>query len=227
MHYLGGKTRLAKPLVARMRELIGDLPAWEPFCGGLSVSCELAQRERVLCTDAHAPLIALYRAMQRGWTPPETLTEEQYRAARALPDHDPLKAFAGFGCSYAGKWFGGFARDRQGSRDLTNEASRAIRKKLPNPRLAFECVSFFDVPLQAFPGFIYCDPPYANTTGYATGAWDANAFWQRASEWASRCPVFVSEFSAPAWARCVLELPRKKTTGFTREAAIDCLYLLR
>lgn len=222
MQYLGGKTKLAKTLVQKMREIVGDIPCWEPFCGGLSVSCELAKRAEVACSDAHSPLIALYSAMQTGWVPPDTLSEEDYTRAKTLPDSDPLKAFAGFGCSFSGKWFGGAARPLN---QYCATSKRSLQKQLPNPRLEFRCMSFFDVLPQPLEGFIYCDPPYKGTTGYGM-SWDPDAFWTRVREWAVFCPIFISEFSAPDDTPCVLEIPRKKTTGFTRESCVDRLYVL-
>ena len=42
---------------------------------------------------------------------------------------------------------------------------------------------------------VYCDPPYANTRGYISGAFDNAAFW----DWVRTrdYPVFVSEYAAP------------------------------
>jgi DNA adenine methylase len=225
MHYLGGKTKLAGKIVKAIRERYPSRSVWEPFCGGLSVSVALAKAAPLEASDAHPALIALYSAMQAGWDPPDTLSEEDYARARSLPDSDPLKAFAGFGCSFSGKWFGGFARDKVRAGDHTNEAARGLRKKLPNPAITFRCLSFFDIAPRPWEGIIYCDPPYAGTQGYGM-AWDPAAFWARAREWSRFCPVFVSEFTAPAGVLCVLEMPRIKSMGFTRKAAIDRLYLL-
>lgn len=197
MKYLGGKTRIAREIVGAM-DVRG--PWWEPFCGALSVSRHLAAVGPGLCSDAHPALIALYQAIASGWDPPSALSESEYRAARELPDSDPRKAFAGFGCSFGGKYFGGYARAQRTVRNYAAEARRGLLRDvgaLVRARVSIEHGSFFDATPRA--GWtLYCDPPYAGTTGYAV-AFDSDAFWRRASEWArAGSRVFVSEYACPA-----------------------------
>ena len=158
-----------------------------------------------LVSDRHPALIAMYRAVRAGWDPPSVLTEEQWRAARDLPDSDPLKAFAGFGCSFGGKYFEGYARS--GARNYAGAARRALLRDLPALRgCTLACVDFFDVPPTG--GLLlYLDPPYAGTTDYGA-AFDSARLWTRAREWAREgSSVFVSEYACPdpsiavAWER--------------------------
>jgi DNA adenine methylase len=102
MQYLGGKSRIAKE-IAQVVAPQGFW--WEPFCGGLSVSVQLAKFGPGLVSDANPALISLYTSVARGWLPPEALSLEEWREARRLPDSDPRKAFAGFGCSFGGRYF--------------------------------------------------------------------------------------------------------------------------
>ena len=66
------------------------------------------------------------------------------------------------------------------------------------------------------PGVVlYCDPPYAATTGYkGADAFEHSTFWARAEEWSSaESYVFVSEENAPAgWAE-VWTKQRKQQIG--------------
>lgn len=105
MQYLGGKTRIAKQIAAEIDKVRrpGQL-VWDAFCGGLSMSRALLKNGPVLSTDACAPLIHLYCAVQNGWGPPSEVSEATYRAAKSLPDTDPMKAFCGFACSFGGKF---------------------------------------------------------------------------------------------------------------------------
>lgn len=50
---------------------------------------------------------------------------------------------------------------------------------------------------------VYCDPPYAGTSGYGNATFDTDAFW----EWARECerPLFISEYAAPPDFVCVRE----------------------
>ena len=200
MQYLGGKTRLARHLVSAM-QLSSGTPVWEPFCGGLSMTVEMANAGcDVLASDIHRPLISLYKHMQDGWQPPKRVSEKTYKRAKHLPDSDPLKAFVGFGCSFGGKYFGGMARDRQGTRDLTNEAYHSITRKFESLEdVVFKRKSFFDRKPRALEGVIYCDPPYAGTTQYkGTPSFNTAAFWILCQWWASLgVTVYVSEFTCP------------------------------
>lgn len=225
MKYLGGKARIAKQLVAA---LPFTRVVWEPFCGGLNMTLELAKRYPVvIASDLHPGPPALGAALQRGWQPPTSVSEEEYHAARTLPDSDPLKAFIGFGCSFGGKWFSGYARDNPAHGDFYAQAAGGCCERL-RPHLsyvAFECASFFE---QAPVGgvLIYCDPPYQNTTGYATGGFDSSAFWSRCQEHVQAgSRVFVSEYAKPpvpaelVWSRT--EKPRMQ--GRDKQVT-ECLF---
>jgi len=203
MMYLGGKSRLAKPIAEFLESVRCGMPYFEPFVGGGWVLQEMSG-VREAC-DAHPALIAMYQALQKGWLPPERITEEEYAAARTLPDSDPLKAFVGFGCSFGGKWFGGYARGGVCSYAATTR--RSLLRQLPK----IKDVRFHDA--RSYATFnphmrlIYCDPPYAGTTGYSQGAFDSAAFWNCVREWSLGNLVVVSEYAAPPDFVCVKEYP--------------------
>jgi len=196
MRYLGGKQKAAGSLVAAMAPTLRGRVLWDAFCGGLNVAGKAAEVCQVIASDRDPALIALHRAVHSGWDPPASVTEDEFLAARSLPDSDPRKAFAAFGCSFGGKWGSAYARGEgrnyaaESARSLTRDARRCAVIL----QLDFMTVQpFFDPSL-----VIYCDPPYRGTTGYRLGAFDSDAFWTRAAEWAALgVPVFVSEFSAP------------------------------
>lgn len=55
-------------------------------------------------------------------------------------------------------------------------------------------------------GVVYCDPPYAATTGYdGTGGFDHAEFWQRMREWSKNSVVLISEQQAPDDFKCIWE----------------------
>lgn len=229
MQYLGGKSRIAKPIAAIVNEARGGRPFWEPFCGGLSVSVQLAAGGPGIVSDANPALIALYRGVRAGWVPPETVTEAEYHAARALPDTDPLKAFVGFGCSFGAKWFGGYAR---GASNYASTGARALRRDVPALEgCAIERVDFLAIePRPCALGAIYCDPPYAGTQGYdAIGAFDHARFWARAAAWArAGVPVFVSELTCPIAHEVVWTREHRKMLGAdSRAMQVECLFRVR
>jgi len=207
MQYLGGKSRIAKQIASYLRSVRqpGQLYV-EPFVGGASVLALMENPRQA--SDVCEDLILLYQALQTGWMPPESVTEEEYRALRDAPP-SALRGFVGFACSFAGKWFGGYARARTHYRNYALNAVNGFRKLVPQ----LEGVNFFHCDYTAFSAtraLIYCDPPYAGTTGYgATAPFIWEDFWEHMRYLSQRNVVVVSEYQAPADFECMLEIPTK------------------
>lgn len=191
--------------------------------------------EKSYAGDAHPDLVLMWRAIAQGWTPPEHVSEEEYQALRhAAPS--ALRGFVGFGCSFGAKWFGGYARGvsaRGRVRSFAQEAARSVEKARAALQKATTIanVSFMQWPV--VPGVVlYCDPPYANTTGYTTGAFDPSAFWARLREWHDAGSyVFVSEFHAPGDWEIAWETQRKRqmelSTGGPKAVLVERLFTRR
>lgn len=200
MQYLGGKTRIAKRIVEQLPDA---RTVWEPFCGGLNMTLELARRyPRVVATDLHPGPSALGKALQEGWIPPSTVSEDEYKAARGLPDTDSLKTFVAFGCSFGGKEWGGYARPTRPSDNYPRAAGKSLDKLRPFlSKIVFGNLSFFAYNPCGHDTtglLLYCDPPYATTTEYKTAAFDHAAFWARCVDWArAGSAVYVSEYGVP------------------------------
>ena len=212
MRYLGGKTRLAKHLAGAILDDTKSREVYvEPMVGGGSVLAALAPHfERVYAGDIHEDLILLYQAMQSGWEPPTELSEEQWRELK-YSEPSPLRGFAGFGCSFAGRWFEGYARDSKG----TNYAAQAARK-LAKQKVAatFICTPFDRWPVREG-HVVYLDPPYEGTKPYSgTKPFDHKHFWATARAWRELgAHVYVSEFSAPDDWTCIWEKERSVGVG--------------
>lgn len=217
LRYLGGKSRIAKALAKTIRERMGARPFWEPFCGGLSMSVALGGPGVV--SDGHPALIALYEAVASGWDPPAVVSREERDAALALPDSDPFKAFARFGCGFGGNWSSGYAGN-----DAQNDYADASRKAVLRDVRAIVSagcrighVDFLSVePAPIGDHFLYLDPPYAGTTGYSI-AFDYDRFLVRVREWSRFAEVFVSEYAFPlgvcVWEKpCVVHMTRARST---------------
>lgn len=232
MKYLGGKARIGARLAPEILQVAAGRPIWEAFCGGCNVTWHLKPD---WATDAHPALIGMYQALYAGWDPPTTLSKEEWEAAKTLPDNDPLKAFAGFGCSFSGMWFSSYAGEGKitvihdsvnGDRESFVSPALGMRKGLLRLRerahgTRFAHVRFMDVEPYFASGLIYCDPPYAGTTGYSTGTFDHDLFWRRCQEWV-QCgvDVLVSEYACPVPHELIWSLERKlemrRTEGKTR-----------
>lgn len=192
----------------------------------------------VLATDICAPLIALYRAIRLGWDPPESVTQEQWEAAKSLPDSDPLKGFCGFGASFNGIYFSRYvepqARLTIGSGPSARLSTRryhaaigaVLRRQLPKIA-AVECADFLNQPIVAFDGVLYCDPPYRGTTGYpGAPSFSHDRFYTIVQQWAAvGVPVFISEYSCPV-GRCVFERPSPRGCTMAKSSAVERLFLV-
>ena len=198
MRYFGGKARLARELSSIINRY--QVQTYhEPFCGMFSVGAEVTIPTRT-AADTQPDLILLLQAVQSGWAGPTTVTEEEYNALK-LAAPSALRAFAGFGCSNSGKFFGGYAREST-KRNFAANARTSLMKlapKIEGVRFARQSYLDFDEPVE----LIYCDPPYAGTTGYTVGAFDPAEFWRWVREYGRRSIVLVSEYTAPEWATVV------------------------
>lgn len=65
---------------------------------------------------------------------------------------------------------------------------------------------------------VYCDPPYAGTSGYARAAFDHGAFYSWCRAVGRRRPLFVSEYWMPSDFRCVAEYEVRALAGSTTNA---------
>lgn len=225
MRYMGGKFRVAKHIAKIIQPVLdrADQRVFvEPFCGALNVTCAV-QADTMIINDGAECLITLYKALINEWVPPDSISEQEYRSIMALNDpHDPLTAFAGFGCSFGSKMGGGYARNSTG-RDYAGGAKRSLARKINRlnvPAIRWSALGYKDlvVPDGAV---VYCDPPYAGTTGYkAAPPFHSEDFWIWAEELSQRCDVFVSEYVAPdswctIWEReqsCCLDGKNKRSS---------------
>ena len=181
----------------------------EPFVGSAAVTqhvkCPLRQAH-----DANHAVVTLWQAVSQGWQPPDCLSKAEYDNLRHLQDPlNPMTAFAGIGCSFSGKWFGGFARSE--NRNYAANARNSILKKAKGlTGVEWSHGDFASVPLYEG-AVVYCDPPYAGTTSYTgTPAFDHTRFWAwcREAEKDGFC-VYVSEYAAPPDFACVWQIETK------------------
>jgi DNA adenine methylase len=198
MQYLGGKSRVA-PHLARVMLAQANSPCYvEPFAGACSVAVRMASGfKHVYLSDASPDLIALWKAMQSGWVPPETISEDLYGELRHAPV-SAVRGFAGYGCSFGGKWFGGYARDPKHGRNFARTAGSLLKNRVARLRNAsFSCSDYRDVSIPVG-SVVYCDPPYLGATRYTRLAnFDSGEFWCWAAIQSRKASVYVSEYRAP------------------------------
>ncbi len=196
MQYLGGKSRLAKHIAPIIESYRAPGQVYlEPFVGGGSILCAVGS-ERVAC-DLNEALVTMWRALQDGWEPPEVLDKDEWDWIKMLRDPaDPLTAFAGFGCSFGGTWFGSYAKNKSGLDYVATTRRVLLKQRERMAGVTFHHCSYLDLRPNGL--VVYCEPPYANTAGYnAVGEFDSALFWNTMIEWGKNNIVLVSEFSAP------------------------------
>lgn len=179
MKYMGSKNRVSKhilPIILRDRKE-GQFYV-EPFVGGANLIDKVSGNRigsdlNNYLIDALVSIRDCVSDLPKGNT---EFTEEDYSVLRGS-DTYKHKGYAGFAFSYGGKWLGGWCRDKAGKRDYVAESYRNAVKQSPKLQgiiLVNESYLSLQIPPNSL---IYCDPPYAGTTGYMD-SFDHKPFWE-------------------------------------------------
>jgi len=215
MKYMGSKARFAKEILPIMLE--GRKPnQWyvEPFCGGCNAIDKVDGNR--LANDINHYLIDMWVELLQGWVPNE-VDKDTYLDIKSNNDkyHNCEVGWAGFNCSYSGKYFGGFAGKTKTKidtvRDYQAEAVRNVLRQVEKLKdVIFISAEYWNFAIP-FESIIYCDPPYQDTTKY-NNDFDHDMFWswvRNKSKLGNR--VFVSEYNAPKDFECVWEKETKSS----------------
>jgi DNA adenine methylase len=211
---------------------------WEPFVGSGKVIAQVRCPVRV-GSDTNRHIICLLRRVRDGWVPPAEVTEGDYdywnELRKKRPDlTDPMVGFVGHGCSFGGKFFGGFARPSRESAPDAVEAKNSLVKMRPYLQgVKFKTRSYYDPYWDGFfPAgrtVVYCDPPYEGTTSVGNDRkFDSGAFWRWATAAVSLgMTVLVSEYACPFdWAEVVWKRTMKKSLR-AKDGSSKVEYLFR
>jgi len=238
MIYLGSKRRIAKyiiPIILKDR----CLDQWyvEPFCGGCNLISLVPTGIGKIANDINVPLISLLTAIKDGWVPPDFVSEDEYQAAKTLDDDNPLKGFIGFGCSFASKWFGGYARNvkigtpnAERVRNYGYGSKLALLKQAPLlSGITFTSGNYYDVDIPPR-SVVYCDPPYLNTTGYKVKFNHPEFYDWCELQHNNGHKVFISEYDMPS-DRFTKLWERQIVTNVTSRNAVkrptECLFSVK
>jgi DNA adenine methylase len=230
--YLGGKGRLGPTIAKVILKATSERGVYfEPFLGGGSAFKHIAPHfGSVHVGDVHEDLVLMWRAAAEGWTPPSVVSELEYQKIRREPA-SALRGFIGFGCSFGGKWWGGYARSRCNgddyyARHAYNSVNEIARLLPPHVEGTLRHRSFEDwTPFITTSAVVYADPPYARTTGYKA-KFDSSVFWSVMRNWSDMgARVFVSEYEAPAgWSSIWSKEQRRKVSGGTGEMTKEHIF---
>ncbi len=207
MKYMGSKNRHSKDLLSIILKDRKDNQYYiEPFMGGCNLIDKVDGNR--IGNDIHYYLVELFKAISLSWIPPDFVSNEEYNEIRLNKDKfaPELVGFVGFGCSYSGKWFGGYARgnDNKGNpRNYTLESKKNILGQAESLKnVQFYNKNYWELEIPAN-SIIYCDPPYQGTTKYKD-KFDHVKFW----DWCrlmsiSGHNVYISEYNAPDDFECL------------------------
>lgn len=216
---MGSKAKYAKEILTAITKECGGLVGtneyinWiEPFVGGCNMIDKITGFDKIIGNDINVHLINMFQSLQKGWTPPDTISEKEYKQLMSKSDihlgslESPLIGFVGIGCSYSGKWFGGYARgnDNKGNaRNYCLESKKNVLKQIENLKeVIFISGDYKDLNI-INKSIIYCDPPYKGTTNYKN-YFDHQQFWDWCNDMVNRGhKVFVSEYNAPENWKCI------------------------
>ena len=221
MKYLGGKQRLGKHIAPILFELwkTNNYSGYlEPFCGSLGVLKQMAplisdstlgkNHPKIIANDYHPDLIKMWQELQDGTLKMKnSISSDEYEAAKLLKSPNGYKSFVGFGMSFGGKYFGGYAMKYLNDKkeDFCKEMVNSLTKTKPLiQNLKFTCKDYKTLKPENM--FIYCDPPYLAERfpiKYRRDVkyydeFDNDEFWEVVRDWSKNNTVVVSEMLAPS-----------------------------
>lgn len=239
MRYVGSKKRLAARLATEIKQRSnGRSIYWEPFLGGANSFSKIAPMfNQAYGSDSHEDLILMWKAARDGWVPPFIVSETEYAELR-VASPSALRGFVGFGGSFGGKWFGGYARGGKNAdgtpRNHQAESARAVLARVKEMKstgtyIKFRQANYSDYDVTS-DYVVYCDPPYRSTLTYAqSGQFNHDDFWR----WAERqhyngALILVSEYSAPSNWVAIAEFSHSMSVSLTadRKSTVEKLFMI-
>lgn len=183
MKYMGSKNRIAKhllPIMLAEAEKHGITKWIEPFVGGANMIDKVPDSFGRIGYDLNDHAIhALIDIRDNVDGLPDAVSELEYKSFYGkTADH--VSSLVRFGASFGGKFENGYARGKAAdgsARNYWSETKRNALKQSPKIKgVGFICDSYEN--LSFTNSLIYCDPPYQGTTGYKTGSFDHDKFFE-------------------------------------------------
>lgn len=215
MQYQGGKSRIAG-LIAEQFEKGETFVSL--FCGTCSIESKAAPFfEKVICNDNHKYLIAMLNAVKHGYQLPDNISEDDYKYIKAHKDDDPaLSGFVGFGCSFGGKWFDGYARNKSGTNYAAQSKRSLLKDMMTLSSAKFVCRDYRDIEIPCG-SIVYADPPYDGTKGYGSDKFNTLEFWEYMRKISKYNKVYISEQNAPEDFACIWKKTVTRTLDFNKQ----------
>ena len=217
---MGSKARIAKhilPIMLAECEKKGITTWVEPFVGGANMIDKVPDTfERVgydLNLHTIAALIGIRDHVEEL---PDNVSEDFYKSIKKTEAH-PINSWIRFECSFGAKLDNGYARNAKLANYAQMGLNLALKQSPKIQNVDFICDSYENLDFESC--LVYCDPPYQGTTGYKTGAFDHDKFFEWCREQAKKNVVFVSEYNAPDDFECVWQGEIKTNFASNRKSA--------
>lgn len=212
MKYMGSKRRLAKHIAPIIQGFIksGNYKTYiEPFVGGANM-IEHIKCENRCGSDINGYLIeALKVIATKPDSFPNLITEDMYREAQNHKDRfsPAYIGYVGFTMSFGGKFFGGYRRDKAGTKGCTENMATQSRRSKQSAVKQSRLISGVDFTCHTYKNWapkncvVYCDPPYQGATKYKSN-FNHIEFWNWCQKYARleyNNIILVSEYVAPSF----------------------------
>ena len=202
MKYMGSKNRIAKyllPIMLAECERQGVTTWIEPFVGGANMIDKVPDSFERIGYDLNDHVIhALIDIRDNAEELPDSVSEEYFVSLSGTPP-SKITSWIRCACAYGGRFGNGYARQGSNPRYKKTIAQEGFNNALKqSPKIQsvqFICDSYENLSFENC--LIYCDPPYQGTSGYKTGAFNHDKFFDWCREQAKKNIVFVSEYNAP------------------------------
>ena len=169
----------------------------EPFvgmCGVFQYIPELLEEMDYIAGDINGSVVEMWRALQRGWKPPQEYSREKYLKLRETRRNTPdsaIKGYVGHQYSYGGIYFGAYRGDYVPKLDCS-----AARKRVQEIAQRLATTKFYVGDYRQFSkikGYImYLDPPYSKGANKYVVGFKFKEFLSWARKMAQYNLVFIS-----------------------------------
>lgn len=230
MVFQGGKFRQSKNIAPVINQCIKENSIenyYEPFCGGLNVFDKIACNN-MFANDIDNELITFYQFIHDGGEPLADISrEDYYNIKNDLTAPLYLRGNTKYMGSFGGKPWGGYGgKDKRSNKNHYQASLSNFKKQIPIIlKTNFTCLDYKQISFNSN-SFIYCDPPYKNTTNYGNQSFDYNEYYDWARNISQKYFVIFSEYNMPNDFTCFKEISHKKSLKATDNSEVisDNLY---
>ena len=202
MAYVGGKSKGAAHIIKVLNDPKFDgMHYIEPFVGMAHILRRVENKRSYKAYDANALVVSLLKGVQNTNLKYPSISRSEWKNLKYKRNDTSFKrAIAAYTYSFNGVPFSGYTVRSKCERQEHYPAERKRYYNRLRKNVAFMKTKIRSKDYKKLkPGkgkLIYCDPPYAGTTGYSPD-FNTEDFWNTVRKWSRHNCVFVSEYAAP------------------------------